>query len=1069
MIVKHLLSTDAGELSPWLDSRTDLAKYAAGSRMLKNFIPLPQGGAMKRPGMEFRGTLPSGATTGRLIEFQTSSGSAAILALGGGKMRFLVAGAMLMTEDEVPVAYELDIPWSDDDLELVRWKQVNDWMFFVHPSHPVQHLKHFSDTHWELAEIDLGTNHPMLDENAVKDHTITATFGTTINAWATAHTYEIGDRVSSGGINYICLTKHLSLAAFATTVPAWSSASVSYLINHVVKYDNKVWRCKSAHTSSDGNKPQTGIGSKWDLLGSADPEYIWRKIFIDQSSVVGQSIVLTANRDTWNADHVGSVWELATLRGAAAYEATIAGLLATSGNYSDTIVIQGDWNFNTYGNWQGTFTICRSLDHGVTWEDYRSFTSTATAPRNVTIGGTEEDRCLMRIKWVATADGDTTKPYASLAAKETKITGLVRIDAFTNERQVTVTTLSAIENGTTPYWSEGAWSNYQGYPRCVEIHQGRLVVASTTLRPHTIWGSAVDDYLNFDQGTKADESWNHTIVIGERDPILWLTSESFLLVGSGSAEFIVHGESKDAPITAEFATARRQSSMGSHNGGANGIFADSIALFVQRGGCKVREFGYLLEKDRYESPDLTILSDHIFGGEPVDDVAIMRNPFQVVWFVAGGNLYGLTYERAQNVVAWHRHETQGDILSVACVRSSTDEDQVWFLVDRGGDLQVEVFHSGALTEPADDGWWCDASVKLEAPYDLAGAAHLQGKLVYGSSGGNFYGPMLLDGEDWPFVTGMLMTGFPNIELNGVSFNPNGRYEVAGERNGRPWYSLSNWADKEQFRIQYVIDGNAPRWVVYRNYAEAYFQLGSNDRPDIDRDWTVNTTDGFYGLITSLSEHPDDMPLVLIGSGGDADGINGTYQPTGDGVWTKQAYINDQGNTIPEWTIRKNTELNRWEAGPIALALLRADAEASTPTDVVLWKHALTGAPTASKVEAESAPADTSVVMGLRYDAVWFPMKIEAQMQNGSSRSRELKISRIVPSLYRSRSGKFGTTPTGEFMPLNAGSAAALFTGEIEKSLDAGYSEDGNVCILSDEPVPFSIRSLAIKFDSYGDN
>ena len=65
MIVKHILSADAGELSPWLDSRTDIAKYAAGFRTLRNFIVLPQGGVTKRPGMEWRGALPSAATSGK--------------------------------------------------------------------------------------------------------------------------------------------------------------------------------------------------------------------------------------------------------------------------------------------------------------------------------------------------------------------------------------------------------------------------------------------------------------------------------------------------------------------------------------------------------------------------------------------------------------------------------------------------------------------------------------------------------------------------------------------------------------------------------------------------------------------------------------------------------------------------------------------------------------------------------------------------------------------------------------------------------------------------------------------
>ena len=44
---------NAGELSPRLDGRTDLEKYSKGCRTLENFLPLVQGGAMKRSGTRF--------------------------------------------------------------------------------------------------------------------------------------------------------------------------------------------------------------------------------------------------------------------------------------------------------------------------------------------------------------------------------------------------------------------------------------------------------------------------------------------------------------------------------------------------------------------------------------------------------------------------------------------------------------------------------------------------------------------------------------------------------------------------------------------------------------------------------------------------------------------------------------------------------------------------------------------------------------------------------------------------------------------------------------------------------
>ena len=43
----------AGELSPLLDGRTDLAKYFVGLKILLNMLVYPTGGATRRGGFQF--------------------------------------------------------------------------------------------------------------------------------------------------------------------------------------------------------------------------------------------------------------------------------------------------------------------------------------------------------------------------------------------------------------------------------------------------------------------------------------------------------------------------------------------------------------------------------------------------------------------------------------------------------------------------------------------------------------------------------------------------------------------------------------------------------------------------------------------------------------------------------------------------------------------------------------------------------------------------------------------------------------------------------------------------------
>jgi hypothetical protein len=185
------------------------------------------------------------------------------------------------------------------------------------------------------------------------------------------------------------------------------------------------------------------------------------------------------------------------------------------------------------------------------------------------------------------------------------------------------------------------------------------------------------------------------------------------MVGSGSSEFVIYGESENAAITPEAATVRRQGSYGTHGGGVGAVVSDSTPLFVQRGGARLRDCVYSLQSDRFESVDLCLLAGHLFESSPIEDIAVQRMPFQIVWVVAGGILHGLTYDRAQSVAGWHRHPTVGEVLSVETTRTATAQDDVWLAVDRGDGPVVERFRPGAMIDPQNDGWWLDGATEVE--------------------------------------------------------------------------------------------------------------------------------------------------------------------------------------------------------------------------------------------------------------------------------------------------------------------------------------------------------------------
>src|SRR6187549_1206742 len=86
----------AGELSPALFSRTDLAKYRIGVRTMLNWYVHPQGGTSNCPGTAWVGEALDSGDAGRLIGFQFSTVQTYALEFGDQKMRVIKDGGYVL-------------------------------------------------------------------------------------------------------------------------------------------------------------------------------------------------------------------------------------------------------------------------------------------------------------------------------------------------------------------------------------------------------------------------------------------------------------------------------------------------------------------------------------------------------------------------------------------------------------------------------------------------------------------------------------------------------------------------------------------------------------------------------------------------------------------------------------------------------------------------------------------------------------------------------------------------------------------------------------------------------------
>ncbi|ADD94313.1 hypothetical protein [uncultured phage MedDCM-OCT-S04-C695] len=161
-----------------------------------------------------------------------------------------------------------------------------------------------------------------------------------------------------------------------------------------------------------------------------------------------------------------------------------------------------------------------------------------------------------------------------------------------------------------------------------------------------------------------------------------MTATRTLIIGTAGGEFAVSGGGTDIAITPTNILIKKQSNNGAAN--VDALAVGNATLFLQRARRKLRELAYNFDVDGYVAPDLTILAEHISEGG-FKQLSYQQEPNQVIWGVRNdGQLVGLTYQREQQVVAWHRHIFGGSAVceSVATIPTDDSEYQTWVINKR---------------------------------------------------------------------------------------------------------------------------------------------------------------------------------------------------------------------------------------------------------------------------------------------------------------------------------------------------------------------------------------------------
>lgn len=218
------------------------------------------------------------------------------------------------------------------------------------------------------------------------------------------------------------------------------------------------------------------------------------------------------------------------------------------------------------------------------------------------------------------------------------------------------------------------------------------------------------------------------------------------------------------------------------------LLTDNTCIFSSDQTGHIHELGMSANKNgAYNTTDISLLCPHLFEGYDIIDQALIRNPFTCAFFVReDGVMIGLTYDPVQQIYAFHEHQTDGLIESVAVI----PEDQqtcLYLSVKRGDDRYIERLRLRKATEQSlENHLDCSAVItSTEEKTVFSGLDWLNGKSVKVVTDGALYRKtsqvLVTDGQielTYPAKTIIIglpydgyMTTLPMYDANNQRFSP----------------------------------------------------------------------------------------------------------------------------------------------------------------------------------------------------------------------------------------------------------------------------------------------------------
>lgn len=708
-----------GELSPRLDGRVDVKKYANGLRVCENFIISPHGGAKKRAGTRFIVEQKNNTDTVVLVNFQYNVEQSYCLIFGPSYIWFAKDQGIIthaaktitgITAANPAVVTSTSHGFSNGDRVVIQsvggMTELNNRQFVLAnvtantfelsginsssytaytSGGTASEIVELTSTYTQdqLAELQFAQSNDTL-YIVHQEHPIRKLTRSSHTAWTLSEpTINTGPFRTINSDRDHLITVNVAAASISGITQA-NPAVVTTTAAHSFENGNSV-EITSVVGMTEVNAGVYTVANKtsttFELAGTDSTGFT---AYTSGGSVAiadtaygtfetGVVVTLTASSALFDAGHVNAIFRLNE-------EGSANGVQNAQLNDQNTPLVAGDVYTND-GKIYGVAVVSGPAH----WEYYTrvpNHESGTVRVLNAKTGGYFDSDflhpgyCIVRITAVASSTSATAE--------------IVRYQMPE----------SVVVNGTS-FWEEGAFSSYRGYAGAIAFYEQRLMLAGSTSDPTVIWGSRSGAYEDFEDGADDNDAITYRISAGSADVIRWLSSGRVLAAGSSLGEFAVAASNQNEALTPTNFKAVPQTSYGTSN--APPVRVNQTVLYPQRDGKtgnsarKLREYAYDYAQDAFNSVDLTIFSEHITG-PGFDRIGYQLMPESLVWIKrTDGVLPVCTYERAQEIVAWSRQVLGGDDAEAEAlaVVPGDDGDEVWASISRtvnGGTVKyIEVF------------------------------------------------------------------------------------------------------------------------------------------------------------------------------------------------------------------------------------------------------------------------------------------------------------------------------------------------------------------------------------------